>query len=66
MPSEILNLGIAPSYKLICIAILKNDHSMKMLGFEQKYSPWYCAIKRIELKKRGIEIKQPEKQMELF
>ena len=30
--------GKAPSYKMICRAILKNDNQMKTLGFSAKYS----------------------------
>jgi len=58
-PNEISN--IVPSYKRIAIAILKNDNSLKSLGFKQKKSKYYSEFKRIEISKRpGI------KQLSLF
>jgi predicted phosphoadenosine phosphosulfate sulfurtransferase len=47
-----MNDNLAPSYKSICIAILKNDHSLKSLGFIPKKSIWYNVLKRIEIRKR--------------
>jgi predicted phosphoadenosine phosphosulfate sulfurtransferase len=43
---------LAPSYKAIAIAILKNDHAMKSLGFSPIKSEWYSAYKRIEISQR--------------
>jgi predicted phosphoadenosine phosphosulfate sulfurtransferase len=50
---ELLKLNLAPSYKSICMAILKNDHSLKSLGFEGKKSVWYNVLKKIELQNRN-------------
>ena len=47
------DLNKTPSYKKICLAILKNDHSMKSLGFSQKKSEWYNRLKRIEIENRN-------------
>ena len=65
IPGEVLTaltqMGLAPSWKAVAIAILKNDHSMKSLGFEAGYSPWYSELKRIEL-----EARRGERQEKLF
>ena len=52
VPERLMQLGIAPSYKAICFAILKNDHSMQSLGFTPKKSKWYSELKRIEIAQR--------------
>ncbi len=59
VPCEIMYM--APSYKLICLAILKNDISI--LGAELPKSEYYDMLKHIELKAKG-KIKQ--KQLKLF
>jgi predicted phosphoadenosine phosphosulfate sulfurtransferase len=48
-------LNIAPSYKSICIAILKNDNQLKRLGFSIVKTNYYHELKRIQL---GINCKQ--------
>ena len=60
-PKEIDNK--VPSYKKIAMAILKNDSSLKSLGFDPKNSEYYGAYKRIELAER--KLKQKQKQTEL-
>ena len=52
VPSVLSDKNLAPSYKAIAIAILKNDSSLKTLGFSPKKSKWYSVLKRIEIKKR--------------
>jgi predicted phosphoadenosine phosphosulfate sulfurtransferase len=52
--------NLAPSYKQIAIAILKNDHALQSLGFSVEPSAWYIAIKREEIRLR------PQKQLRLF
>lgn len=49
VPNELMQLGLAPSYKAICLAILQNDHALKSLGFAGKTSVYYTALKRMEL-----------------
>lgn len=44
--------NLAPSWKSICVAILSNDHSLYSLGFSEKKSLWYSAIKQNEIKQR--------------
>jgi len=56
LPNEIERNLLAPSYKQICLAILKNDSSLKTLGFEPKRSQYYDQLKKIELTKRGVSI----------
>ena len=52
-----------PSYKKICIAILKNDYNLTSLGFENKKSKYYSMLKRIELSARDDG---KPKQLKLF
>lgn len=51
VPRMIAEAGLAPSWKAIAIALLKNDMQMTSLGFTAKQSAWYGVLKRIELKK---------------
>ena len=50
-----------PSYKQICIAIMKNDFALKTLGYESNKCLVYSELKRIELTQRGVII-----QLNLF
>lgn len=61
VPNCLMVLGLAPSYKAICIAILKNDMQMTALGFASPVSKWYGVLKRIEIRARVTE---PEPQRE--
>jgi predicted phosphoadenosine phosphosulfate sulfurtransferase len=47
-----------PSYKKICIAILKNDTNLVSLGYKTKYSKYYSVLKRIEIDARPTKYKQ--------
>lgn len=47
-PQEIFDR--VPSYKRICIAILKNDVSLETLGFTKNKCQAYNELKRIEFK----------------
>lgn len=49
-PNEISDM--VPSYKRIAIAILRNDYSLKYLGFTPKKSKFYTILKGIEIRKR--------------
>tara|TARA_R110000803_G_scaffold149611_3_gene215035 strand:+ start:998 stop:1252 length:255 start_codon:yes stop_codon:yes gene_type:complete len=51
-PSVLVRLGLAPSYKAIACAILKNDLNLLSLGFQGEYSEWYGILKREELDER--------------
>lgn len=50
-----------PSYKQICIAIMKNDFALKTLGYDSVKCLVYDEIKKIELVNRGVII-----QLRLF
>lgn len=62
VPLPLMRLNLAPSYQAICIAILKNDHALKSLGFSAPPSKWYSAIKRVEIEERNRMNKKDEKQ----
>ena len=51
-PSRLTQLNKVPSYKQICSAILKNDKSLKTLGFSPKKSKYYSEFKRVEIEQR--------------
>lgn len=56
--------GKAPSYRMVCIAIMKNDRALETLGYSRIKCPAYMDIKKEELKRNGkIE---PEKQRRLI
>lgn len=48
VPNELMHQLLAPSYKAICFAILKNDMPLKSLGFIPKRSDYYGMLKRME------------------
>jgi predicted phosphoadenosine phosphosulfate sulfurtransferase len=56
-PRELEVKNKVPSYRLICIAIMKNDTSLKTLGYGKQKSIYYSELKYIELSKQG-KIKQ--------
>lgn len=47
-----------PSYKQICMALLKNDMNLTSLGYSNKYSKYYSILKRIEIDARPTKYKQ--------
>ena len=55
-PHVLMQEQLAPSYKAIVFAILKNDHTLKTLGFTGTPTSWYNELKRIELS--GNELKR--------
>jgi predicted phosphoadenosine phosphosulfate sulfurtransferase len=57
------SLNKAPSYRLICKAILTNDHALKSLGFSRPECAAYNTLKQIELRERGTATYP---QLELF
>lgn len=56
-PSELESNNLVPSYRKICIALMKNDTNLKYLGFTPNKSRYYSDIKQNELLLRG-KIKQ--------
>jgi predicted phosphoadenosine phosphosulfate sulfurtransferase len=57
-PFELERMGIVPSYRLICIAIMKNPNNLEMLGFEREKCKIYQEIKREQIYSRVYEGKQ--------
>lgn len=56
-PAELEKRGLVPSYRLICIALMKNENNLEILGFQKNKCLAYNELKRIELSNRG-DIKQ--------
>jgi predicted phosphoadenosine phosphosulfate sulfurtransferase len=58
-PHELEVRGKVPSYRRIATAILKNDYSLKTLGYNPVKSKWYDHYKKIELdgRKKYIQLK---------
>lgn len=52
VPEVLAKQQLAPSFKAIAIAILKNDHALTTLGYSAPQSHWYGVLKRIELEER--------------
>ncbi len=52
VPLPLMQQQLAPSYRAIAQAILKNDHPMQSLGFAPNQSAWYGELKRIEIAMR--------------
>tara|TARA_R110000822_G_C15323131_1_gene493906 strand:+ start:1205 stop:1468 length:264 start_codon:yes stop_codon:yes gene_type:complete len=61
VPIELERRCLAPSYRAICISIMKNDFQFQYLGFEKEKSKQYSEIKRLE-----IEQRKGFKQLRLF
>lgn len=57
-PRRLEELNKVPSYKQICMALLKNDSQLKSLGYTPKSSRYYSMLKRKELEEKGIIAKQ--------
>lgn len=51
-PPRLTQLNKVPSYKQICSAILKNDTSLKTLGFSSVKGAFYSSLKRVEIEQR--------------
>jgi predicted phosphoadenosine phosphosulfate sulfurtransferase len=56
-PNELEKLNIVPSYRKICIALMKNENNLESLGYSRKKTLIYSELKRIEIEQRG-KIKQ--------
>ena len=52
VPDALMRENLAPSYKAICLAIMRNDVALESLGFFPKTCASYTALKRIELDAR--------------
>jgi predicted phosphoadenosine phosphosulfate sulfurtransferase len=61
-PTELEKRGLVPSYRLICIAIMKNPNNLEILGFPREKCNIYQEIKREEIYNRPTK----NKQLKLF
>lgn len=52
-PWRLEELGKVPSYRLICLALMKNDKALETLGLSRKPCEVYMDLKRIELRLKG-------------
>jgi len=57
-PSELERRGLVPSYRMICIAIMKNPNNLESLGFARPKCKIYQEIKREEIYNRETINKQ--------
>jgi predicted phosphoadenosine phosphosulfate sulfurtransferase len=48
-PQVLEKMLLAPSYRQLALALLRNDLRLHTLGFAAPSSDWYWALKRIEL-----------------
>lgn len=55
-PSRLEDLNKVPSYRLVCLAIMKNDKTLASLGFSRCQCQVYMDLKREELRLRGEKI----------
>ena len=61
-PVELEKRGLVPSYRMICMAIMKNPHNLESLGFQRQKCNIYQEIKREEIYNRPTK----NKQLKLF
>jgi predicted phosphoadenosine phosphosulfate sulfurtransferase len=54
-PRRLESSGRVPSYRLICMAILKNDIALTTLGMSRQNCDAYMALKKIEIQGRDRE-----------
>lgn len=52
-PSRLEAMNKAPSFRMICKAILRNDIALTTLGFSREKTDAYMTIKRIEIEARN-------------
>lgn len=55
VPPGIAEECLAPSYKAICLALLRNDHSLQSLGLSSPRPEIYMTLKRIEFQRKAKE-----------
>jgi len=53
-PHELEKLLIVPSYRVICIALMKNENNLETLGYKRKKCNAYNAIKKQEIETRKL------------
>lgn len=63
-PGLLEKAGRVPSYRVICMAIMRNDMALQSLGYSREPCGIYMGIKRAELLARGKI--QPSRQLEML
>lgn len=58
VPIGLEKRNLAPSYRAICVAIMKNDNQLEYLGFNRQPCKAYQEIKRQEIDLRNSKYKQ--------
>jgi hypothetical protein len=63
-PARLEQLGKVPSYRLICIALMKNDKNLLYLGFSRPECQLYNELKRQEflMKGKAVWTSKPEQR----
>jgi predicted phosphoadenosine phosphosulfate sulfurtransferase len=61
-PAVLEQLNKVPSYRKICLAILRNDITLSSLGYSKPICKSYVLLKRIEIDARP----QANRQLKLF
>lgn len=65
-PHRLEEINRVGTYRLLCVALMKNDVTLKTLGYSRPTCSLYMQFKRIELQAKGrIDSAQPL-QIELF
>lgn len=57
-PFQLENRGLVPSYRLICLALMKNENNLETLGIKREPCAVYSEIKRHEIYNRNNKFKQ--------
>lgn len=57
-PFELEKRGVVPSYRLICLALMKNENNLESLGISRTKCNVYQEMKRIEIEARPTKYKQ--------
>ncbi len=58
VPIQLEKLDSVPSYRKICIALMKNENNLEILGYSRKKTLVYSELKRIEIEQRFTKNKQ--------
>ena len=62
-PIRLEQSGRVPSYRMICIAIMKNDLNLQYLGFSRPPCELYNELKRQELIAKGKITPNPQRKL---
>ena len=58
VPAELMRENLAPSWKAIACALLKNDMLLTSLGFTKKRPTWYAGLKRAQVEAKQVKWRQ--------